>query len=356
VVPANRKPTLCVINFNGERFLRDTLAAALAEGGSFTEILMVDNASTDSSVELVRREFPSVGIVEMPDNRGPGAARNAGLRHAAVDLVLFADNDVSVAPGCAERLVDALARFPEAAIAAPRVLYAHNREIIQYDGADNHFMGFMATHNQDLPLRGADRAVRRVGSVITACFMLDRSRLPDNDLFDETFFIYFEDHDFGVRMRALGCEIISVPEAICYHAEGSAGLSLRREGKYTSMRVFCLIRNRWLFILKTYTLRSMLLLSPLFLLCEAAQLLIAIKKGWFGEWCRAFGWVFSNFGEIMRKRRRLQHARKVPDRQLMIGGRIPFRQELTVSSIELGSRRVLDCIVMGYWRLVAPMI
>ena len=62
-----------------------------------------------------------------------------------------------------------------------------------------------------------------------------------------------EDHDFGVRLRGLGNDILAVPEAHVLHGDGADGLSLRKLGKYSSLRVYCLIRNRWLFILKHYS-------------------------------------------------------------------------------------------------------
>lgn len=347
---AGTKPTLCVVNFNGARHLPRTLGAATALVDDFAEILLVDNASTDDSLDLVGRDFPSVRVVRLPGNAGPGAARNAGLREARSDLVLLIDNDVTLGPGCAAILAEALAARPRAVIAAPRVLYAHNPDIIQYDGAASHFLGVMILENPNAPVAGADRAVRRTGSVITCAFMVDRRRLPDPAPFDESFFIYLEDHDFGVRMRALGAEILAVPEAVCYHGDGTDGLSIRAVGGYSSMRVFCLIRNRWQLILKNYSLRSLLVLAPLFLVYELAQLAIVLRKGWWREWGRAVAWIVGNWGAIMAKRRDVQRRRTRPDRELLSGGRIPFREELTSGALERWLRQALDATAAVYWR------
>lgn len=350
------KPTLCVVNFNGARHLPTTLRSAVALADRFADILLVDNASTDGGVGMVERDFPTVRILRMAANEGPGSARNAGLRAAASDLVLLIDNDVTLGPDCASVLAEALAEHPEAAIAAPRILYAHNPDIIQYDGAGSHFLGVMMLENPDAPVAGSDRSVRRTGSVITCAFMVDRRRLPDPAPFDESFFIYLEDHDFGVRMRALGAEILAVPEAVCYHGDGTDGLSIRAVGSYSSMRVFCLIRNRWQLILKNYSLRSMLVLSPLFLVYELAQLVIVLRKGWWREWGRAVAWIFANWGAIMAKRRDVQARRTRPDRELLSGGRIPFRDELTSGAFERWLRQALDATAAIYWRGAAHLI
>ena len=82
---------------------------------------------------------------------------------------------------------------------------SHDRGLIQYDGPHNHFLGLMSFHHQDVPLVAEDHELREICSLVSACFLVDRTRLPDPEPFDEAFFIYMEDHDFGVRLRMLGC-------------------------------------------------------------------------------------------------------------------------------------------------------
>jgi len=204
---------------------------------------------------------------------------------------LFVDNDVSLSDDCVDRLIEALDNNSSAVAAMPSVLYAHEKDTVQYDGADNHFLGLMILHHQQERFLAGTREVRKIGSLVTACAVVDRRRVPDPEPFDESFFIYFEDHDFGVRMRAMGHEILSVPAASCFHGKGTEGLSVRRTRKYSKRTVFFLIRNRWQFILKNYSLRSLLLLSPMFFIFEISQLIIVTKKGWLLEWGRAVAWI-----------------------------------------------------------------
>jgi GT2 family glycosyltransferase len=345
-----------MINFNGERYLRDSLQSAVAQADHFFEILLIDNGSQDRSLEIVERDFPMVGIVRLPENGGAGAARNAGLRKARTRLVLLVDNDVSLAPDCVDHLTRALDRHPDALIAAPAVLYAQRRDLIQYDGADNHFIGTMILHHQDLPLAALHPQVRQTNSVVTACFLVDRSRLPEIEPFDEAFFYMLEDHDFGVRMRAFGYQILSVPEARCYHGEGQEGLSIRQIGDYSRVRVYYLIRNRWLFIFKNYSLRSLAVLAPMLLLYELAQFVVVVKKGWIGEWLRASWWILRHSPSILKKRRRVQSGRKTLDRDLLAGGPIPFRDELATDGLERVGRQMLDAMASWYWKRVAHFI
>jgi hypothetical protein len=118
------------------------------------------------------------------------------------------------------------------------------------------------------------------------------------------------------------------------------------------MRVFCIIRNRWVFIWKNLSAKTLILLFPLMIVYELAQLVIAIKKGWFPEWWRAFVWVTGHIGEIAAKRRVVQRTRVLSDSQVMQGGRLPFRQELVSGPLEAFARRCLDGLTVAYWQFV----
>jgi GT2 family glycosyltransferase len=353
---SGKKPSLCLINYNGERCLPDSLACAVAQREKFAEILVVDDASQDRSRAIVRESFPTVKLVALESNRGPAAARNAGFKAASGDRILFVDNDVSLGNDCVNRLMEALDDNPSAVAAMPSVLYAHEKDTVQYDGADNHFLGLMVLHHEQERFLPRAREVRKIGSLVTACVLVDRRKVPDPEPFDESFFIYFEDHDFGVRMRAMGHEILSVPAASCFHGEGTEGLSVRRTRKYSKRTVFFLIRNRWQFILKNYSLRSLLLLSPLFFIFEISQLIIAIKKGWLLEWGRAVAWMARHLAEILQKRRKIQSERKIPDRLLFCNGAIPFKKELSESPLERAAKGLLDKVAALYWRQVVRLI
>ena len=75
--------TACVVNYNGENYLPDCLLSLSKERETFDEILLVDNASQDRSVEFIRNNFSFVKVIQLDQNMGPGAARNAGYRAAA---------------------------------------------------------------------------------------------------------------------------------------------------------------------------------------------------------------------------------------------------------------------------------
>jgi GT2 family glycosyltransferase len=350
--PRSAAVSFCVVNYNGEAFLQETLESILGEMASGDELLLADNASTDGSVALAQRLWPAVRVVGLDANRGPGAARNAAYRRASHARLLFVDNDVSLVAGCTARLVAALDRDRDAVAAMPLVLDAARDGVVQYDGADAHYLGLMLLHDEGLAAAAAPRATKRLGSLVSACFLLDRSRWTGGDPFDESIFIYFDDHDFALQARLRGHALLGVPSAAVRHREGTAELSLRRLGRYAPARVLNTIRNRWLIVLKHYSARTLLLLSPMLVVYELAQLVVVLEKGWVGAWGRSVGWILVRGPRILRERRRLQRARVLPDRELLVGGPLPFTAALAAGRVERAGRRILDAAAAGWWAVV----
>lgn len=347
--------TACVVNHNGAEQLRGTLDAILGQAPAAAEVLLIDSGSDDASLALVAECYPCVRVIAIAENVGPAAARNAGIDAARHDRILFVDNDVVPAPGCAARLLEALETFPAAAAAMPRVYHAHEPERLQYAGADAHFAGMMMLHACNT-LAGTEQGPPRlIGSLVSACFVFDRSRRPDLR-FDERFFIYFEDHDFALRARIAGSQILAVESARCYHGLGSAGISLRRTGEYSRLRVLCVIRNRWQVLLKSYEIRTLVLLAPMLALYELLQLAIVAKRGWWAEWFEALRSTIRHAGAVARDRRDVQARRTVPDRALLRGGPLPFADALTTSRSERTALRMVDGVMAAYWRVIAPVL
>lgn len=347
--------TLCIINYNGEHRLDHVLAAAARSTLPFSEILVVDDASTDGSVALLRRSHPAVRVVTQTRNGGPGAARNAGFRSATHDLILFVDNDVALEPSCAAALREAM-DGDRVLLAQPRVLYADRPDTIQYDGADCHVLGLMVLRHRERSVADAPAETAVTGSMVTCAFLLDRRRWHGGEPFDPSFIFNLEDHDFGTRSRIAGHTMLVVPAARCLHGEGTPGLSFRAGGVQTSTRVYCLIRNRWRIVLQTFAGRTLVLLAPSLAAYEVFQLAGAVRKGWLGPWARAAWWMVTNPGVTLRRRREVQASRRVSDRERLGGGPLPFTPGLLGSGLERTAREWLERSTEATWRAVRRWI
>lgn len=342
--------SVCLINFNGAHCLERCLAALTAATTPGDEILVVDNASEDDSLALVAACCPRAVVLRMARNRGPGAARNRGFLQAAHARILFVDNDVLLQPGSVDRLAAALDTEPRAVAAMARLLHARRPGTVQFDGAECHYTGLMGLRHAEQPLEAAAPEVFRSRSLVTACFMLHRRRWPEAALFDEDLFFNYEDHDLGVRMLLRGLVVLSVPAARAHHLQGTPGLSMRPGGRYYPMRVLCLIRNRWLILIKNFQLRTLLAAAPVLLLYELSQAAVVVRKRWHREWVAAALWVMGRLPGLLAERRREQACRRVADASFMTGGPLPLRRELTRGGFEAAALARLDALVVRYGR------
>jgi GT2 family glycosyltransferase len=347
---------VCVINHQGRDVLASTLAAVRAQRPPPAEIVLVDNASTDGGPDLVRASFPEVRVVRLPENRGPGPARDAGYRAVAADLVGFVDNDVMPSPDCFALLAEGLAQAPGATLAMPRVLHADAPERIQFEGAQAHFLGLMTLEAAERPVAGTPAVRREIGSIVTACFLVDRRRWGGRRLQDPSFFIYHEDHDLGLRARQLGHRIVAVPGATCLHGRGTPGVSIRAVEGYSSTRVAFTIANRWRIILTRYELRTILLLAPALLAFELCQLAGAVAKGWLASWARAFAIVARDLPRIARERREWAAQRRCGDGRVLAGGALPFNPRLLTGRLERGVGAAISAALALNWLLARPLL
>ena len=346
-----------VVNHNGgERVLR-CLQAVRDQDPPVAEIIVVDNASDDDSVQRIAESFPSAIIKQLHENRGPSPARNAGLQLANCPLVLLVDDDVYLEQGSLGRLLRRLHSDGAAAI-CPRLVYHPGSQVIQCDGADAHFLGTMALRHGELPVSETPAEAAEVGSVLSACLLLRREAALRAGGFDEDYFIYVEDHEFSLRLRTLGHRIVCEPAAVALHdrASGVPGLSYRGQGEYPARRFYLTARNRLTTTLIHYRLRTLVVLSPALAAHEIAALCLALGRGWLSNWAAAWGWQFKKRGTIAAKRRSIQARRVRRDRELLSGGPVPMAPGFLSSRSARKLASLFSAALDAFWRLARHLI
>src|ERR687884_270097 len=125
--------TVVVPNWNGERFLDLCLSSLRRQSFEDFETVLVDNGSTDTSIDFAKRNFPEVRVVSLSENRGFSAAVNAGIQASKAEYVALLNNDTEVDPGWLEALVHAAERHPEAGLFASKLVDFADRRVL--DGA-----------------------------------------------------------------------------------------------------------------------------------------------------------------------------------------------------------------------------
>jgi hypothetical protein len=346
-----------IINHNGGEQILRCLSALHRQQPALAEVIVVDNGSSDASPAAIRARFPEVQLIELGDNLGPAAARNAGLRRARSAFVLFVDDDVYLAQDCLRRLLERLARG-EAVVAAPRLVLLPESDLIQADGGDVHFTGTMTLRHGRARVADVAPATQAIGAFSSSCLLADRERVLEAEGFDEAYFIYQEDMELGLRLRSFGHRLICDAAAVAYHERGAGtpGLSFRDQGAYPRRRAFLTMRNRLRTLLVHYRLRSLVLLAPALVIYEVVALAFAIRRGWLGSWCRAWGWQLAHLRDTLRRRRWVQARRQVDDGLLLVGGPIPLAPGVLSSPLERKAAAGLAHVLDWYWRLIRPLI
>ena len=214
--------SVVIPNWNGARHLPECLESLQGQSFEAFETVLVDNGSTDDSLALVERDFPWVRVVRNGDNLGFSAAVNAGIRASDSEFIVLLNNDTRVQSDWLEQLVAAMDETPAASFAACRMLRYDPPHRI--DSAGDRFSllrGGGINIGAGEPAEDHARPAWVFGACAGAA-LYRRSLFDDIGLFDEDFFLVFEDVDLSLRARVAGHECLYVPDAIVYHKRGAS--------------------------------------------------------------------------------------------------------------------------------------
>ena len=346
-----------VCNYNGREYLEDCLRSVLAQNPD--EVIVVDNASDDGSRELVRERFPEVELIALAANDGPCVARNVGMRAARHRFVLAVDNDAVLEAGVLAKLRAALEERPDAVVAQPRSVVHDDPSTVHYDGGAFHYVGLLALRNFYRPRAEAEAEDERRGRVVDTDALIGISPLLDRDVvlsvggYDEAFFYLAEDYDLALRLRLTGARILAVGDAVVLHRGGTAGLSFRGGG-YPQARTRLHAKNRWRVVAKAYRARTLLLAAPGLLLYELVWLAFALLQGQLGAHLAGKLAFLRELPSACAARRAVQRSRRVPDRELLVGGPLTLSPSLVEKPLARFLSRGVDLTLGAWWTLVRP--
>lgn len=220
-------PAVYIPNFNGSAQLGRTLRGLAAQTRP-ADVVLVDNGSSDDSVELARRELPEVKVLELGENLGFGPALNRAVAAHPADAVILLNNDAEPEPRFVEALLDGLGAGVDSV--AGVLLQERAPELIDSAGvvADATLMGFDYLHGE--PAAAAAGAADPLGATGGAA-LYRRQAFEAVGGFDERIFLYYEDLDLALRLAAAGGRCRLAPEARALHAY-SASLGAASAAKY----------------------------------------------------------------------------------------------------------------------------
>lgn len=216
------KPFVIIVNYNGGQLLRRALKSVYALRTDHVEVVIIDNASRDGSLEMCRRNFSRAHTICNTENIGFGAAANVGIRfaleHNATHILLL-NPDATIGPNSLTYLLRAMHEDEKIGIASPIIFKGHSKEV-WFAGGKISFARFRATHRNDEYAVGIKNPYNT--QFITGCALFAKKEVfKEVGLFDERYFLYYEDADLSLRARHKGFSCAIVPQAHAWHDEVS---------------------------------------------------------------------------------------------------------------------------------------
>lgn len=295
--------SIIIVNWNTLGLLRDCLASVYAETkGVDSEVIVVDNASTDGSQAMVKAEFPRVALIENASNMGFAAANNQGMKVARGRYVLLLNSDTVVLDGAIQKMVAFADSHPDVGVAGCRVENPDGSlqpTCFMFPSLLN--LVLMTTYLYKVfpksPFFGRahmtwwDRADAREVEVVTGCFMLVRREVIEKvGGFDEAYFFTGEEADWCRRIGRAGWKLMFTPSARIIHLDGATSKSLGwRTDALQTRGTIQLFRSHY----------------------GRAQALLAEWLLWVFNFTHMVGWWIARSGKSPRASQRYRHFREI---------------------------------------------
>jgi GT2 family glycosyltransferase len=282
------KILILVLNFNNKKNTidcLDSLKKTKINKGWLVRTVVVDNASTDGSKKLIKKRYPDTKIIENKENLGFAGGNNVGLKWGLkddFDFILLLNNDTLVDSNILIELIKVVKKNNQIGLVSPKIYFAPGFEfhkkrysqkdrgkVVWYGGGSIDWNNVLTKHlSVDQVDKKKDGKIKEVDFATGCCMLINSDVLKKVGLFDEKYFLYWEDVDFSYRAYKKGFKIYYAPKALVWHknAGSSASGSLLHD--------YYLTRNRLLFAFKFAKLKTKLLLVK-----ESINLLKNGRKG-----------------------------------------------------------------------------
>lgn len=218
---------IIIPNYNGAALLPDCLDALRRQTRRDFRVLVVDDASSDASRELLARDYPEVRVLALERNLRLAGAVNAALAQTSGEYVVLLNNDTEAAPRWLEHLVGALERFPAYDFAASKMLLFDRRDRLHSAGDFYRISGVPGSRGVWRRDRGQYDLVEEVFGPCAGAAAYRRSALERlaerGQVLDEDLVMYCEDVDLNLRARLRGMRTIYEPRAVIYHRLSATG-------------------------------------------------------------------------------------------------------------------------------------
>lgn len=301
--------SVIIPNWNGKHLLKRCLSSLQKQTLKKFEVILVDNGSSDGSIEYTKKYFPRVRVIPLDRNFGFAKAVNDGIKNSHGQYVVLINNDTEVDKDCLKYLVQAADAHEEVGFVAAKMLNFYKRDTIDSAGDYIDVVG----HANNIGLGEKDGPkFENSGYVFLVTGgggLFKREVFNKVGLFDEDYFAYFEDVDLCLRAQFQGFKGWYEPKAIVYHIHKATASKMKPFIEYLQFRNMTqtIIKNFPAGLLK----KNFNWLRILFVNLNTVRFLASIGLLW--QALKAEGWILLHLPKILKKRWEIQKSKKVPD-------------------------------------------
>ncbi len=210
--------SVVIVNYNGRVFLEPCLTSLSAQTYTDHEVIVVDNGSTDGSVEFLEENFPDIHLIRLKENLGFAGGTNAGILAASGEYIMTLNNDTRLEPDCLAELASVMNSSDTIGMCASKMLFPDGR--INSTGICISRSGAAWDRGMYSKDRGQYDLLQDVFGACAGAALYRRLMIDQIGLFDEDFFLYMEDVDLAFRAQLSGWKWFYVPTARVYHIHG----------------------------------------------------------------------------------------------------------------------------------------
>lgn len=303
------KVSIVIPNWNGKEFLKKCLPSIKKQSFKGFEVIIIDNGSTDGSLEYIRRYYTSYKVISLKENIGFAPAVNLGIIEACGDYIILINNDTELDAECIKNLVKAADLYPEVGMVAAKMVQFYNRNLI--DSAGDYIDAVGHADNIGRGEINDDRYKKSdyVFLVTGGGGLIKREVFERIGILDPDYFAYFEDVDLCFRAQLVGFKGWFESTAIIYHIHKATSNKNRLLTEYLQFR------NMTMTIIKNYP-KSLLLHQfnwVKIILVNLNTVRFLYSEGYLKAGLKAELYIFLNLFKILKKRAIIQSHKKVCD-------------------------------------------
>lgn len=304
-----------ILGHNHLRTLKETLDSALVQTYPDYSLTYIDNASSDGSANFVQEHYPSVALVRNDRNLGYAGGYDAMLMQAfaeGYDAAVLLNPDTIADKTWLSELVRSAFRDERIALAQSKVLIWDNgpTDILNTFGNSINYLGFGYCGHYREKEGEAFSEDQDVAYASGSVLLIKRQYYGDAIRFDTDYFAYLEDQDFGWQARLQGLRIIASARSKVWHRYDF------KKKHLNNFKFYLLERNRLTFLLKFFSRKLLILISPTLLFMELGVLFDSALHGYFLKKLASYRDFLKGLRKTLAKRHVIQQARKVSDREL----------------------------------------